>query len=260
MENKKEKGFTRSQANAIVRFFESNVLLKKLGNLLSIGQNFRVKKEVKIEDETMDIDYNVNVYPKLDNIKVDLVVNGDESVETSSDKPFTVYVMVGVAGAGKDTWIQQNIPDLPVLSRDLVRAEIGLKGDKTVGTDEQERKVSAIINRRMDKLLEAHQSFVVNNMHLKKKYRNEIKKRVAPYGPKLVYVYVEAPSPEINKDRRKGQIPPEEIDRMYSVLSVPTEDECDELIVWKQTKKSCGMCSRCPRQPRNLVVQCRTYR
>ena len=234
MENNEEKSFTRDQANSIVQFFENNVLLKKLGELLHIGDNFHVKKETRIEDETMKVDYKVKVCPSLDNVKIDMVVNGGGSMGVLNDKPFTVYVMVGVAGAGKDTWIQQNIPDLPVLSRDLVRAEIGLKGDKVVGTNEQERKVTAIINHRMDKLLEAHESFVVNNMHLKKKYRNEIKKRVAPYGPKVVYVYVEAPSPEVNKERRKGQIAPEEIDRMYATLVKPTEDECDELITWFQ--------------------------
>ena len=147
---------------------------------------------------------------------------------------FKVYVMVGVAGAGKDTWIKENVPNLPVLSRDIVRKEIGLQGEKTVGTKAQEELVTKIINERMDDYLSMKQSFVVNNMHIIKKYRDAVKERVRPYGPKLIYVYVEAPTPEVNKIRRNGQIRPEEIDSMYRRLQRPRKDECDELIEWVQ--------------------------
>lgn len=241
MEKNNEQCLTRRQACKLAEWIE-NKMFKRLKNLFPQSEKFHVKKETKLDGETLKVNYHVNVISKLDSVETTLVLENNEPPEmcgenkSVEEKPFTVYVMVGVAGAGKDTWIQQNIPDLPVLSRDIVRKEIGIPGEKSVGTQQQEGRVTRIINERMDSLLEARESFVVNNMHLKMKYRNEIKKRVAPYGPKLVYVYVEAPSPEVNKERRKGQIPSEEIDRMYSVLSVPTVEECDELIVWKQKK------------------------
>lgn len=38
----------------------------------------------------------------------------------------TAYLMVGIPGAGKSTWIANNLPsDIPIISRDMIRVELG---------------------------------------------------------------------------------------------------------------------------------------
>lgn len=56
-------------------------------------------------------------------------------------KKINVYVMIGLPGAGKDTWIANNLPEAhKVVCRDDIRAEIGLcnAGEKIVASPQQE--------------------------------------------------------------------------------------------------------------------------
>ena len=50
-------------------------------------------------------------------------------------------------------------------------------------------------------------------------------------------MYVEAPSIKVNKERRKGQMPLEVIDRMLNQLEFPYPTEYNELIISKQIEK-----------------------
>ena len=40
-------------------------------------------------------------------------------------KKSTVYLLVGLPGSGKSTWCKNDHPELPVISRDIIRAELG---------------------------------------------------------------------------------------------------------------------------------------
>ena len=50
------------------------------------------------------------------------------------------------------------------------------------------------------------------------------------FMPKIVYVYVEAPSLDVNKSRRKGMMPLEVIDRMWNQFDFPEPTEYNEFI------------------------------
>lgn len=143
---------------------------------------------------------------------------------------FNMYVMVGVAGSGKSTYIKENYEYLPVLSRDIIRTEIGLTGEKPQGNKEQEDKVTEIFNGRLLEYCKKRQSFVIDNTNLKKMYRDSYLNMAWPYMPYIVYVYVEAPSIDENKNRRKGMMPLEVIDRMWNQFEFPEPTEYNELI------------------------------
>jgi tRNA uridine 5-carbamoylmethylation protein Kti12 len=64
----------------------------------------------------------------------------------------------------------------------------------------------------------------------------EYKKALAGFDVNWIYVVVEAPDIETNKERRKGQIPPEVFDRLKASYEPPTPDEYDEIIYDKQEK------------------------
>lgn len=152
-------------------------------------------------------------------------------------RKINVYVMVGLPGAGKDTWIAQNLPNThKVVCRDDIRAEMGLcqAGEKIVASREQENLVTAIFNQKLKEYARAGEDIAINNINLVKKYRMEYKRTLRDFDVNWIYVVVEAPDLDTNKKRREGQIPPEIFDRMVARYEPPTPDEYDEIIYAKQ--------------------------
>lgn len=165
--------------------------------------------------------------------KLNLYSGLPEVIEQSTPE-FTVYIMIGLPGAGKDTWIQNNIPNVPMLCRDVIRTEIGIEGEKPFGTEEQENEVTRILAERLIEYCRNKRTCVVNNTNIMKMRRKEIRNLIMPYNPKIVYVYVEAPTVNDCKERRAGQIAPKVIKRMLNSFEMPESWEYDELIVYKQ--------------------------
>lgn len=152
----------------------------------------------------------------------------------------TVYVMIGLPGAGKNTVIENNpsLKNAIVLSRDDIRIELGYcsKDEKIVGTDKQERKVTEIFDARMRQALEDGKDVVVNNINLSLKRRKALNNQWAKYKPYWRYIYVEAPTFEDNLKRRKGQISHKVFRDMIQRFDFPDIFECDFLTIIKQSK------------------------
>lgn len=141
--------------------------------------------------------------------------------------------MIGLPGAGKDTWIKNNLPGCECIAcRDDIRVELGLCGadEKFAGTPEQENLVTGIFNAKLRQYAEEGKDIVINNTNLKRKYRTQYKSLLRHFPINWIYVVVKAPSIEDNIARRQGQIPPEIIMRMQEGYQPPTPDEYDEII------------------------------
>ena len=154
-------------------------------------------------------------------------------------RKINVYVMIGFPGAGKDTWIKENLPDAKcVVCRDDIRAELGFckPGDKIVGTREQENLVSALFDQKLKEYARAGEDIVINNINIIRRYRIAYKQVLKNFDVNWIYVIVEAPDLDTNKKRREGQIPPEVFDSMVERYEPPTPDEYDEMIHAKQSK------------------------
>jgi predicted kinase len=143
---------------------------------------------------------------------------------------FTMYVMIGVPGSGKSYYIKNNLKDTVQISRDLIRTEIGLTGEKPQGNKEQEDTVTKIFNKRMLECCKNKQDFVIDNTNVRKMYRDAYTDMAMRFMPKIVYIYVEAPSIDENKKRRKGMMPLEVIDRMWNQFDFPEPTEYNEFI------------------------------
>ena len=156
------------------------------------------------------------------------------SKNCDEDTPFWLLFMIGVAGAGKDNYIEERIPDYPVLSRDKIRTEIGIDGEKPMGDKEQEQRVTEIFNERLIKYCKERKDVIINNTNLLKKYRSKFMELILPYRPYIIFVYVEPPKMEDCVERRKGQIDENIIKRMWKQMEFPNATECDELIFHKQ--------------------------
>lgn len=155
--------------------------------------------------------------------------------DTESDsKEQTVYVMIGIPGAGKNYYIKTTdwLSELPCASRDDIREGLGLNHDQ-LGTPAIENKVTNILNNKIRKWAEEGKSFVINNTNLKRKYRDDYKKILGKYNLRWVYVYVEAPSIETNFERRQGENWKNVITRMLRNFEFPSAVEYDELIIQK---------------------------
>lgn len=148
-----------------------------------------------------------------------------------SESQITIYFMVGLPGSGKDTYIHNNLSQLPTICRDDIRKEIGLKGEKPMGNHKEEQLVTKIVEERIKELCEQKKSLIINNTNLKKKYRDNLKRLISKYNTEVVYIYVEASSVEINKERRNGQIDRTIIDNMFDKFDFPQPSEYDKLLI-----------------------------
>ena len=59
-------------------------------------------------------------------------------IKRTKKKGSTVYILCGLPGSGKSTWCKKYHPKLPIVSRDIIRAELGF----TSGPDEKARKLA----------------------------------------------------------------------------------------------------------------------
>lgn len=149
-------------------------------------------------------------------------------------KKVVVVMMIGLPGAGKDTYIKKEV-ELEGLTvtvcRDDIRAELGFckNGEKIVGTRYQEDKVSKVFNDRVVEAAENNKMIVINNINLKKGYRDDIHELLKKYNPWYTYIYVQADSLEKNYMRRHGQIDEEVFDKMIMSFDWPYAPEYDEM-------------------------------
>jgi len=131
--------------------------------------------------------------------------------------PFNVWIMVGLPGAGKSTYIKEKLPkSISIVSQDYIRQELGIMKDdihKAIGTTEQEKEVTKINDERVEKLIKDRKDFVIDNTNVKvgrvENYYNRLKK----LGANVKIVVVDTPV-DICIKRRNDCIPENVIKQM----------------------------------------------
>lgn len=102
-----------------------------------------------------------------------------------------VIVMSGLPASGKNTWVERNHPDLPVISFDDAREELGLKHGKNEGM---------VAHHAVDQakaLLRAKKPFVWNATHLSAQMRSKSVDLCFDYKSEVEIVYLESPRVEL---------------------------------------------------------------
>lgn len=156
--------------------------------------------------------------------------------------PFTVYIFVGFPGCGKSTYITNHFSNLKIISRDIIRCDLGIggatinNGKKVIGSKEEEEKVSQIFNNELINCCKNRESCILDNTNLRYSYRKSYLQKIMKYNPFIRMVYIEAP--DLLDDcikRRKDEIPQSAYERMYKSFDFPQLTECNELIFIKQS-------------------------
>lgn len=139
-----------------------------------------------------------------------------------------VDMLAGLPGTGKDTWIQENCPDLPMVSLDDIRREHGI-----APTADQAR-VAELAQERARELLRQKTPFVWNATDLSVDMRGKPLRLFHDYRASTRIVYLETGwEEELRRNAaRNAAVPEERIARMLEKLSPPGPAEARK-VEWR---------------------------
>ncbi|WP_231409829.1 AAA family ATPase [Ralstonia solanacearum] len=108
-----------------------------------------------------------------------------------------VIVMSGLPASGKNTWVDAYHPELPVVSFDDARDELGLRHGKNEGM------VAHLAVDRAKALLRAQQPFIWNATHLSERMRQKTLDLLFAYHAQVEIAYLEQPRTELLRRNTK---------------------------------------------------------
>ena len=138
-----------------------------------------------------------------------------------------VLLLSGLPGTGKDTWIRQNAPELPMISLDDIRREFG------AAASGEQAKVIHTAQERARMLLRSKQSFVWNATNITPEIRAEQVGLFERYGARVRVVYLETPwETELARNEgRREKVPQAAIENLLAKTVPPMPDEA-QTVEW----------------------------
>ncbi len=139
-------------------------------------------------------------------------------------------MMSGLPGTGKDTWIRENLPGLPMVSMDEIRKELRISPADNQGS------VVQAAQERAREYLRKKQPFVWNATDLMKDTRKKLIGLFERYGARVRIVYLETEwEQRVQRNQsRKDAVPEAAIDGMLSKIIPPLPDEA-QAVAWQCT-------------------------
>jgi len=137
------------------------------------------------------------------------------------DTEFEVTLMSGLPASGKDHWVSAHAPDIPVISLDALRTELGVDPTENQGPVLQAAKQRARVH------LSAHRSFVWNATSLSRRVRAQCIDLFLAYGARVHIAAIEAPQDVIirRNSARFRPVPDTAIKRMLDIWEAPDPTE-----------------------------------
>ena len=151
--------------------------------------------------------------------------------------PFNVWIMVGLPGSGKSTYIKEELPkNIEIVNQDSIRVELGIMKDddhKAIGDKEQEKEVTRINDERINELINKRKDFVIDNTNVKSGRVENYYSKLNKAGANVKIVIIDTPK-DVCKKRRNDCIPEKVIDDMELGISKVKEtfkDNKDTIII-----------------------------
>jgi len=149
----------------------------------------------------------------------------DPAYVAHEDFRCTVYLMSALPGTGKDTWIHSNLPDLPVVSLDTLRSELGI-----TPTGNQGRVIQAAYEQAKVHL-RAGQDFIWNGTNTTRLTRGKVLRLLRDYGARIHIIYLEV-SPDrlmAQNSARNQNVPRQVVENLARKLEPPDISEAHEI-------------------------------
>ncbi|URZ01623.1 hypothetical protein CLAUR_016180 [Clostridium felsineum] len=143
------------------------------------------------------------------------------TAEVFDNRDFEVKIMVGVPLVGKDTYINEKLKSLKVVSVDDIREEINISPKKGFG------KVGTIAFSRAKEFLRKKEAFVWNATNLKRENRQKLIRLCTAYGARVRFIYLEVEYKELLKRNklRKRSVPVNIINKMIKNMDMLEGEE-----------------------------------
>lgn len=150
----------------------------------------------------------------------------DPYYQEHEDFRCTVTLMSGLPGAGKDHWIKTHMPDVPMISLDGIRAEIGAPASGNQG------RVLQAAQERAREYMRAGQDFVWNGTNISRTLRAKPLKLFRDYNTRTRIIYIEPACATLRKQNtsRSDVVPQAAIDKMVRKLEPPQDWEAHEVV------------------------------
>ena len=145
--------------------------------------------------------------------------------ELYDDTAFDVILMSGLPLAGKDSWIEENNREMPVISLDKIREQLGVSLAKGSG-----RVVQTAMEQARNHLRKK-EPFIWNATNIVQETRQKLVKLFAGYGARVHILYLEASYQELLARNRKRAryIPAPVLEEMIRKLEIPAPWEAYEV-------------------------------
>jgi predicted kinase len=136
-------------------------------------------------------------------------------------------MMCGLPGAGKDTWLAQCRPTLPVVSLDAIREDFDVDATDNQGQVIQEAR------ERCRQHLRAGTNFAFNATNVTTSVRKKWIDLFAGYGARIELVHVEPPLATVlrQNSQRPDPVPSNVIHKLAAKMEVPDITECHEILM-----------------------------
>ncbi len=136
-----------------------------------------------------------------------------------------VVVMSGLPGAGKDSWVRENLGDWPVVSLDQIRHELDVAPSGAQGEVVSHARELARVHLR------AGRRFVWNATNLSRQLRTTVVNLLLDYGARVRIVYVEVSEETLRAQNRArvAAVPEGVIERLLERWEVPEAGEAHEV-------------------------------
>ena len=136
-----------------------------------------------------------------------------------------VIMMAGLPAAGKNTWVSEHYPLLPVASYDDARIALKLKHG------ENEGKVIQYVLKQVKQWLGAKQDFVWNATHLSHDIRQKALDLLYAYHANVKIVYIEQPEKELYRrnTKRDTSLTNKKLQSMFNKWEIPQQTEANQV-------------------------------